>query len=114
LLLRAREPLLLGIVLRADPHARCSWGPALFTITSGLSGWLPAALGRADTLAFTKPPSVASLENPYRGEASAAEAGGELYAAHCAACLGRGAEGTGNISALAHVRCPSAPDGEVF
>jgi hypothetical protein len=39
-----------------------------------LSGWLPAALGRADTLAFTKPPSAASLENPYGGEASAAEA----------------------------------------
>ena len=49
-------------------------GGKLFTITSGLSGWLPAALGRADTLAFTKPPSAASLENRYRGAASAAEA----------------------------------------
>jgi len=67
-------------------------------------GWLPAALGRTAPLAFTKPPSAASLEGPYRGAASA-EAGGELYAAHCAVCLRGGAEGTGNSSALAPVRC---------
>ncbi len=59
-------------------------------------------------------PSAASLENPYQGQASAAQAGGTLYAAYCAACHGRSAEGTGNIPALAHGPVQTVPDGEVF
>ena len=77
---------------------------------------LAAPLGRADPRPdfHQAPRSAASLENPYRGLRSAAKAGGVLYAAHCAVCHGRSAEGTGNIPALAHARVQSVPDGEVF
>jgi glucose/arabinose dehydrogenase len=84
-------------------------------VTSGFAGLLAAPVGLADPTDFHHAPlSAASLENPYRGQMSAAEAGGELYATHCAVCHGRSAEGTGNIPALAHARVQSAPDGEVF
>jgi glucose/arabinose dehydrogenase len=93
-----------------------SWGchPAVFALTSALVGVVLA--GRADPQPsfHHAPPSTASLENPYRGQASAAEAGGKLYAAQCAACHGRSAEGTGNVPALAHAAVQSEPDGEVF
>jgi mono/diheme cytochrome c family protein len=72
-------------------------------------------VGRADPPDFHHAPlSAASLENPYRGQTAAAQAGGELYAAHCAACHGRSAEGTGNIPALAHGRVQNVADGEIF
>src|SRR5881227_983331 len=78
------------------------WRPALLMLTSGFAGLLPATAGRADPPDFHHAPlSAASLENPYHGQASAAQAGRELYAVHCAACHGRSAEGTGNIPALA-------------
>jgi glucose/arabinose dehydrogenase len=83
---------------------------------SGCVGLLTAPVGRADPpAAFHQAPlAAASLENPFRGQRSAAQAGGQLYAAHCAACHGRSAEGTGNIPALAHAVVQSVPDGEVF
>jgi glucose/arabinose dehydrogenase len=52
--------------------------------------------------------------NPYAGQASAAGAGAEAYAQHCASCHGRNAEGSGNIPALAHAAVQSAADGDVF
>ena len=83
--------------------------------TSGFVGLLAAPVGRADRPDFHHAPlSAASLENPYRGQAPAAQAGGELYAVHCAACHGRSAEGTGNIPALAHGRVQNVADGEAF
>ncbi len=89
--------------------------PALLMVTSGLVALLAAPVGRADSPDFHHAPlSAASLENPYRGEASAAQAGGKLYATHCAACHGRSAEGTGNIPTLAHGLVQNVPDGEVF
>src|ERR1039458_546407 len=95
--------------------ARPGWRPALVMITSGFVGLLPAAVGWADPPDFHHAPlSAASLENPFRGQASAAQAGGDLYTAHCAVCHGRSAEGTGNIPALAHGRVQTVPDGEVF
>jgi glucose/arabinose dehydrogenase/cytochrome c553 len=95
--------------------ARSCWRPALVIATSGFLGVLPAPVARADPPAFHQAPlSAASLENPYRGQASAARAGGELYAVHCSACHGRSAEGTGNIPALAHGLVQSVPEGEVF
>ena len=95
--------------------ARPGWRPALVMITSGFVGLLPAAVGWADPPDFHHAPlSAASLENPFRGQASAAQAGGDVYTAHCAVCHGRSAEGTGNIPALAHGRVQTVPDGEVF
>jgi len=84
-------------------------------LTSGFAGLLPATAGRADPPDFHHAPlSAASLENPYHGQASAAQAGRELYAVHCAACHGRSAEGTGNIPALARGPVQNVADGEVF
>jgi len=73
-----------------------------------------AAPGRADQTGFhDAPAAAATLENPYRGRASA-DAGRELYGLHCASCHGRNAEGSGNVPALAHSAVQTAPDGEVF
>ena len=84
-------------------------------IASGFVGLLPASVGRAESPDFHHAPlSAASLENPYHGQASAAQAGRELYAVHCAACHGRSAEGTGNIPALARGPVQNVADGEVF
>jgi glucose/arabinose dehydrogenase len=84
-------------------------------VSGGFLGALPPQVGRADPPAFHHAPlSAAGLENPYRGQALAAQAGGELYAIHCAACHGPSAEGTGNIPALAHGPVQNAADGEVF
>src|SRR5690242_9519522 len=94
---------------------RSRWRPALVIATSGFAGLLPVVVARADPPTFHHAPlSAASLENPYRGQAAAARAGGVLYAVHCAACHGRSAEGTGNIPALARGPVQSVPDGEVF
>jgi glucose/arabinose dehydrogenase len=95
--------------------ARSRWRPALVIAAGGFVGLLADPAGRADPPAFHHAPlSAVSLENPYRGQWSAAQAGGQLYAAHCAACHGRSAEGTGNIPPLAHGPVQSVPDGEVF
>jgi glucose/arabinose dehydrogenase len=94
-------------------RARALWGPGLVILTGGMASLLPSA-GQANVPDFHRAPSSTSrLENPYRGGA-AAHVGGQLYAAHCAACHGRSAEGTGNIPALAHGRVQTVPDGEVF
>ncbi|HWM70999.1 MAG TPA: cytochrome c [Steroidobacteraceae bacterium] len=78
-------------------------------------GLLPAPVGRADPPTFHHAPlSAARLENPYSGQAPAARAGSELYAVYCAACHGRGAEGTGTVPALAHGPVQNVADGEVF
>src|SRR5438067_1167803 len=63
------------------------WRPALLMLTSGFAGLLPATAGRTDPPDFHHAPlSAASLENPYHAQASAAQAGREPYAVHCAAC----------------------------
>jgi glucose/arabinose dehydrogenase/mono/diheme cytochrome c family protein len=94
---------------------RPRWRPALVVATSGFAGLLPVLVARAEPPTFHQVPlSAASLENPYRGQAAAARAGGELYAVHCAACHGTSAEGTGNVPALAHGALQRVPDGEVF
>jgi glucose/arabinose dehydrogenase len=96
-----------------DILARRGWRPTLVLATSGFLGL--AQVGRADPPAFHHAPlSAASLENPYRGQALAAQAGSDLYAINCAACHGPSAQGTGNIPALAHGPVQNAADGEVF
>ena len=81
----------------------------------GLLTLLASASGFADETSFHHAPtSTTKVENPYSGQAAAADAGQQLYAAHCAACHGRAGEGAGNIPALAHGPAQSATDGEVF
>jgi glucose/arabinose dehydrogenase len=94
---------------------RTDWRRALVIVASGLAGLVAGPSVRGDSPTFHHAPSsAASLENPYRGQAPAAQAGSKLYALHCAACHGRGAEGSGNIPALAHSGVQGAADGEVF
>ena len=96
--------------------ARLDWRRALLMVAGACVGSLAAPLGRAEPSPdfHQAPASAARLENPDRGERSAARAGGVLYAAHCAVCHGHSAEGSGNVPALAHSRVQSVPDGEVF
>jgi glucose/arabinose dehydrogenase/cytochrome c5 len=76
---------------------------------------LASSSGSAEETSFHHAPtSVTKVENPYSGQAAAADAGQQLYATHCAACHGRAGEGAGNIPALAHGPAQSATDGEVF
>jgi glucose/arabinose dehydrogenase len=99
---------------RVPRERRCA-AVALVMVTSGFVGLLAAPVGWTDPPDFHHAPrSATSLENPYRGQAPAAQAGGKLYAVYCAACHGRSAEGTGNFPALAHGRVQKVADGEVF
>jgi mono/diheme cytochrome c family protein len=95
--------------------ARPGWRPALVVVIGGFVGLLAVAARWADSPYFHHAPvSAAGLENPYRGQASAAQVGGQLYAAHCAVCHGHSAEGSGKIPALAHAQVQNVTDGEVF
>jgi glucose/arabinose dehydrogenase len=89
--------------------------PAVVMAISGIAGLVVAPFVWGDSPTFHHAPlSSASLENPYRGQAPAAQAGSRLYALHCAGCHGRSAEGNGNVPALAHGPVQSTADGEVF
>jgi len=83
-----------------------------------LAGFAMSLLALPDRAAPTSfhnaPDSAAQLVNPFAGQPAAAAAGGALYAAHCAACHGRNAEGSGNIPPLARSAVQSAADGEIF
>jgi glucose/arabinose dehydrogenase len=87
-----------------------------FTLVSGCLGLFAAtSCAAADTSSFHDAPSSASsVANPYAGQASAAKAGGALYAKNCASCHGISGQGTGNIPALAHGTTQQATDGALF
>lgn len=77
-------------------------------------GWL-ALPSLATGAGFRDAPAgAASNPDPYAGQAAAAQAGANLYAAHCAACHGAGGAGSGNIPALAGGPAQKASDGELF
>src|SRR5260370_243557 len=81
---------------------RPGWRPALVMVNSGFVGLLPAPQGRADEPDFHHAPrSAASLENPYRGEAPAAQARGQPYARYFAACYRTRAGGRRDLPPLA-------------
>ena len=88
---------------------------ASLAAAAGVLTLLMAPSTFADETSFHHAPtSTTQVENPYSGQAAAADAGQQLYAAHCATCHGRAGEGAGNIPALAHGPAQSATDGEVF
>jgi glucose/arabinose dehydrogenase/mono/diheme cytochrome c family protein len=60
------------------------------------------------------PGSAEQTKNPYAGKRTAAQAGANLFARHCAACHGPTAAGTGGMPALATGPAQSAPDGAIF
>jgi glucose/arabinose dehydrogenase/mono/diheme cytochrome c family protein len=106
----------------ADPavqagEIRYAWHMSSIRITVGL-GFIALIVGRpacAEPEAFhLAPPEAAQLFNPYADQRRAADAGGALYAQHCAACHGRSAEGSGNIPALANGAVQTAASGEIF
>jgi glucose/arabinose dehydrogenase len=74
-----------------------------------------ATCSAADNLPFHgAPASASSVANPYSGQASAVNAGGALYATHCASCHGASGQGTGNIPSLSHGDAQQATDGALF
>ncbi len=89
--------------------------PVLLLAAAGFLGLFAALPGRASPTPFHHAPdSAAQRRNPYTGQAGAAQAGRELYAANCVACHGHNAEGSGSVPALAHGAVQKAADGEIF
>jgi glucose/arabinose dehydrogenase/mono/diheme cytochrome c family protein len=60
------------------------------------------------------PTAAQEIQNPYSGQAQAAQAGKVAYGHTCATCHGANGEGTGNVPPLAHGPVQTAPDGAVF
>jgi glucose/arabinose dehydrogenase len=105
----------MKIITQSSTHPKAStnnwWQPT----AAGLLALLGSSSVLADETSFHHAPTTATkVENPYRGQAAAVDAGRQLYASDCAACHGRAGEGTGNIPALAHGPAQSATDGEIF
>jgi glucose/arabinose dehydrogenase len=60
------------------------------------------------------PASAKQMKNPYAGSASAASAGGELFAKRCASCHGKTGTGSGAVPSLTDDPTRSASAGEIF
>jgi glucose/arabinose dehydrogenase len=78
---------------------------------------LPAALlfaADVDANFHNAPDSAQSMKNPYTGQASAAQAGKQLYGRDCASCHGQMGKGTGNVPSLVDGKLDSVKPGEVF
>ena len=60
------------------------------------------------------PASAKQMKNPYAGSATAATAGGELFAKRCASCHGKTGTGSGNVPSLTDDPTKSASAGEIF
>ncbi|MBM7131283.1 PQQ-dependent sugar dehydrogenase [Dyella mobilis] len=73
-----------------------------------------ASSGWGATTFHDAPASASSTANPYHGQPAAIEAGGTLYAAHCASCHGASGQGAGNIPALAQGATQQASEGALF
>jgi glucose/arabinose dehydrogenase len=103
-----------------DAASSASWRLRKSAFIGALSAFLFAAIGvclpvSAQTASFHGAPAAPEqAKNPYAGKRSAAQAGANLFARHCAACHGPKGEGTGNIPALAKGPTQSAPDGAIF
>jgi len=59
------------------------------------------------------PDSAKQMKNPYEGQASAADAGKELYAHNCLSCHGKTGQGMGNVPSLAG-KLEAVSSGELF
>jgi mono/diheme cytochrome c family protein len=66
-----------------------------------------------ETTFHNAPSSATTRKNPYTG-ASAAAAGGKVYAQNCAQCHGRNREGMGPAPALDSAQVQDAKPGELF
>ena len=75
---------------------------------------LPAALlfaADVDANFHNAPDSAQSMKNPYTGQASAAQAGKQLYGRDCASCHGQMGKGTGNVPSLVDGKLDSVKPG---
>ena len=73
-----------------------------------------ASLQAQNTNFHNAPDSAKQTKNPYENKADAVAAGKRLYAANCASCHGRNAEGSGNVPALVDGTIESVTSGELF
>ncbi|RUL72192.1 PQQ-dependent sugar dehydrogenase [Dyella choica] len=60
------------------------------------------------------PAGASSVLNPYRAQAGAIHAGGQLYATYCASCHGTVGQGSGNIPALRQGPAQQVTEGSLF
>lgn len=60
------------------------------------------------------PAAAARLQNPYRGQEKAVQAGGKLFRQYCAHCHGNNAEGLGKAPPLRSSAVQQTPAGVLF
>ena len=90
------------------------WSAAWHAVPLVLAGCFMVATAHAADNFHDAPASASSMPNPYHGQAAAAHAGGQLYAADCASCHGATGQGTGNIPALRQGAAQQAAEGALF
>jgi glucose/arabinose dehydrogenase len=73
----------------------------------------PFAIEAQNSNFHNAPDSAKQMKNPLAGQQNA-DAGKRLYAARCARCHGRNAEGSGNIPGLVDGVLESVSEGEIF
>jgi glucose/arabinose dehydrogenase len=73
-----------------------------------------SSLRAQETTFHNAPSSAKEMENPYEGEAEAAQAGKKIYASKCASCHGETGQGSGVVPSLVTGGSQSATPGEVF
>jgi len=79
-----------------------------------LATLFPASFLAQNANFHNAPDSAKQVRNPYVDQADADAAGKALYAANCASCHGRNAEGSGNVPALVDGTIESVTPGELF
>src|SRR5579884_3387904 len=84
-----------------------------FAVAAAVFWFLVIPLSGQNSHFHNAPASAKEMRNPDTGPQNA-EAGKRLYAANCARCHGRNAEGSGNIPALVDGVLESVSDGEIF
>ena len=90
------------------------WSATWHAVPLVLAGCFMAVAAHAADSFHDAPASASSTRNPYHGQAAAAHAGGQLYAADCAGCHGATGQGTGNIPALRQGATQQAAEGALF
>jgi glucose/arabinose dehydrogenase/mono/diheme cytochrome c family protein len=100
---------------RTRPGRRIGRTATVAVAAASMLALLPLVHSCAQSAPFHDAPAAAArMVNPYAHQPGAVPAGEHLYAAHCASCHGRNAEGSGNIPALAHTVVQSTADGALF